>query len=51
MRTFPGDNAPSMIVQSNAGPIVRWMFDAALEYIDWAEIDLTNPASVRVQPN
>jgi hypothetical protein len=40
-----------MIVQSNAGPIVRWLLDANYEYVDWAEIDLANPASARVQPN
>ena len=30
VRMFPGEQAPSMIVQSDAGPIVRWIFDAAL---------------------
>ncbi len=51
VRAFPGDNAPSMIVQADTGPIIRWKFDAALEYIDWAAIDLTNPANVRVRPH
>lgn len=50
VRMFPGEQAPSMIVQSDAGPIVRWIFDAALEYIDWAEVDLDNPATLRVRP-
>lgn len=51
IRMFPGELAPAMVVQSNAGPIVGWLFDAALEYTDWAEVDLANPASLRVQPN
>ena len=51
IRMFPGEPAPSMVVQSNSGAIVGWLFNAALEYTDWAEVDLANPASLRVQPN